>query len=71
MAYTEQTLEPTLLKTEESKLFDLKAGLPAMLVSIPAYTTDRQPIEFSKSVVRGDRCRYYFTVDTSISTLAR
>ncbi|MBI1277468.1 MAG: UTRA domain-containing protein [Anaerolineaceae bacterium] len=68
---TEQTLEPTLLKTEESKLFELKAGLPAMLVSITAYTTDHQPIEFSKSVVRGDRCRYYFTVDTSISILAK
>jgi GntR family transcriptional regulator len=68
---TEQTLEPTLLKTEESKLFDLKAGLPAMLVSITAYTTNHQPIEFSKSVVRGDRCRYYFTVDTSISILAK
>ncbi len=68
---TEQTLEPTLLKTQEAELFNLKSGLPAMLVSITAYARDHQPIEFSKSVIRGDRCRYYFTVDTSISILSR
>lgn len=61
---TEQTLEPTLLEEAEARHFGLPVGKPAMLVRILAYTEDRQPIEFSKSVVRGDRCRYYFRVNT-------
>jgi GntR family transcriptional regulator len=61
---TEQTLEPTLLTAQEGELFNLKSGLPAMLVSISAYSFNHQPVEFSKSVIRGDRCRYYFAVNT-------
>lgn len=68
---TEQTLEPTLLTPEEGELFNLKNGLPAMLASITAYSTNHQPVEFSKSVIRGDRCRYYFTVDTQIPIMSR
>ncbi len=60
----EQSLEPTLLTAHEAELFNLDAGLPAMLVYIAAYAADRTPIEFSKSVVRGDKCRYYFRVHT-------
>jgi GntR family transcriptional regulator len=61
---TEQTLEPTLLTAQEAELFGLKSGLPAMLVAISAYSDNHQPVEFSKSVIRGDRCRYYFAVNT-------
>jgi GntR family transcriptional regulator len=68
---TEQTLEPTLLTPEEAERFNLKSGLPAMLVSVTAYSTDHQPVEFSKSVIRGDRCRYYFSVDTRIPIMSR
>jgi GntR family transcriptional regulator len=68
---TEQTLEPTLLTLEEGELFNLKSGLPAMLVSITAYTNGHRPVEFSKSIIRGDRCRYYFTVDTQSPILTR
>jgi GntR family transcriptional regulator len=57
---TEQTLEPTLLHLEEADLFGLKSGQPAMLVHIVAYAAEGVPIEFSKSIVRGDRCRFYF-----------
>jgi GntR family transcriptional regulator len=68
---TEQTLEPTLLTPEEGELFKLKSGHPAMLVYIAAYSTDRQPVEFSKSVIRGDRCRYYFAVNTQSPIFVR
>ncbi|MEZ4671736.1 MAG: GntR family transcriptional regulator [Anaerolineae bacterium] len=61
---TDHTFEPTLLTPEESGYFDLKGGQPAMLVHMVAYTTNRQPTEFCKSVIRGDRCRYYFTANT-------
>ncbi len=64
---SEQTLEPTLLNPEESECFGLKAGQPAMLVHIITFTEGHVPVEFSKSVIRGDRCRYYFAANTQHS----
>jgi len=60
----EQTLEPTLMSDGEAALFGMEAAQPAMLVRVLAFSAERRPIEFSKSVVRGDRCRYYFRVTT-------
>ncbi len=68
---TDHTLEPTLLTPDESAYFDLKSGHPAMLVHVVAYTTNRQPVEFCKSVIRGDRCRYYFTANTQSPMIVR
>jgi len=60
----EQTLEPTLMSSMEASLFNLTKGEPAMLVRVLAFSAERVPIEFSKSVVRGDRCSYYFRFTT-------
>jgi GntR family transcriptional regulator len=68
---TEETLEPTLLNPEESRYFGLKAGQPAMLVQITAYTDNHQPVEFCKSVIRGDQCRYFFRVNTPSPMMLR
>jgi GntR family transcriptional regulator len=68
---TEQTLEPTLLTADESQYFNLKAGQPAMLVHVVAYTHQHRPVEFSKAIIRGDRCRYYFTVNTQSPVITR
>ncbi len=65
IAEADQTLEPTVLNEHEAELLGVAAGMPAMLVQIIAYTGDHQPVEFSKSVVRGDRCRFYFRVQTA------
>lgn len=58
----EQTLEPTLLNEDEAVYLNLPLGQPAMLVQTTAYDTNHVPFEFSKSVVRGDRCQYYFHI---------
>ena len=68
---TDHTLEPTLLTHDESMHFDLKSGQPAMLVHVVAYTSNHQPVEFCKSVIRGDRCRYYFTANTHSPMIPR
>jgi len=68
---TEHTLEPTLLTEQESHYFHLEVGLPAMLVHITAYTDSHQPVEFCKSIIRGDRCRYYFSVHTQSPIIDR
>lgn len=60
----EHTLEPILTTPFETQHLGVDAQQPAMLVRVMAYTRDRTPVEFSKSIVRGDRCRYYFQVHT-------
>ena len=60
----EHTLEPTLVDTQEASILGVQVGQPAMLVRVLAYSNQRFPIEYSKSVVRGDRCRYYLRVHT-------
>lgn len=64
IAEAEHTLEPILTTPFETQHLGVKAQQPAMLVRVMAYGRDRTPIEFSKSIVRGDRCRYYFQVHT-------
>jgi len=62
----EHTLEPVLLHNDEARLLGLKAGQPAMLVHIVAHSAQGIAIEFSKAVIRGDRCRYYFTATIEV-----
>lgn len=67
---TEQSLEPTLLQADEAVHLQQAEGIPAMLVRIVAYDRDQRPVEYSKSVVRGDRCRFYFRVNTQLPILS-
>ncbi len=62
----EHTLEPTLLNTYEAHHLGLEINQPAMLVRVVGYSVDHIPIEISKAIVRGDRCRYYFRVETQM-----
>jgi GntR family transcriptional regulator len=64
VAEAEHTLEPTVLKQGEAESFKLRVGKPAMLVWVTAYDARREPIEFCQSLVRGDRCQFYFQVTT-------
>lgn len=65
----EHTLEPTLTSAYEAHHLGVDLKAPAMLVRVLAYSQDRVPVEFSKSVVRGDRCRYFFRVHTATPIL--
>ncbi|MEL7432500.1 MAG: GntR family transcriptional regulator [Chloroflexota bacterium] len=60
----EHTLEPTLPNAFEARQLSIDLNQPAMLVRVTAYSVDHIPIEFSKSVIRGDRSRYYLRVNT-------
>jgi GntR family transcriptional regulator len=60
----EHTLEPTLTSKQEAAHLKVSPNKPAMLVRVLARATSGMPVEFSKSIVRGDRCRYYFRVNT-------
>ncbi|MBW4438643.1 MAG: GntR family transcriptional regulator [Pleurocapsa minor GSE-CHR-MK-17-07R] len=62
----EHTMEPTLPNAYEAYNLGVPMNAPAMLVRVVAYSADNIPIEMSKAVVRGDRCRYFFRVNTRI-----
>jgi GntR family transcriptional regulator len=56
----DQTLEPVLLTDQEARLLEAEPGSPALLSEVVAFTTGDVPVEYSWSVTRGDKCRYYF-----------
>ncbi|MBN1642138.1 MAG: GntR family transcriptional regulator [Anaerolineae bacterium] len=56
----EQTLEPVLMTEYEAALLHSSAGSPAMLLEVIALADPDDPFEFSKAIVRGDKCQYYF-----------
>lgn len=52
-------LEPTLINDYESRILQVPVGSPAMLLARVAYGANDVPLEFNKSVIRGDMCRFY------------
>jgi GntR family transcriptional regulator len=58
LAKAEEHLEATLATEEESELLTVPAGSPALLIERITYTDRDEPIEYVKSLYRGDRYRF-------------
>jgi GntR family transcriptional regulator len=54
-----EAFEPVLIRSEESEYLQTEEGLPALLLERIAYDVNGVPVEFCRSIVRGDRCRFY------------
>lgn len=54
-----EIFEPVLIRRWESKWLNVETGSPALLLDRIAYTANDKPVEFCRSIVRGDRCRFY------------
>lgn len=54
-----ETFEPILIREEEEFHLGVETGSPALLLERIAYDSARRPVEFCKSIVRGDRCKFY------------
>ncbi|MCH1624153.1 GntR family transcriptional regulator [Fredinandcohnia sp. SECRCQ15] len=54
-----ETFEPVLIREYEGNLLKVKEGSPALLLERVAFDRQRVPVEYCKSIVRGDRCRFY------------
>jgi GntR family transcriptional regulator len=54
-----ETFEPVLIRDYESSYLQIKEGSPALLLERVAYDSNGQPVEFCRSIFRGDRCRFY------------
>lgn len=67
IARTRETFEPVLLRKREASLLAMKKRQPALLVEGVAYPNDGQPVEFSRTFVRGDRTRYFVERNVNVS----
>lgn len=54
-----ETFEPILIREEEQQHLHVETGSPALLLERIAYDQTDKPVEFCKSIVRGDRCKFY------------
>lgn len=56
----DHTIKPVTLTETEARYLEAKAGIPALLSEIIAYTSDGIPVEYSWSVSNGDKSEFYF-----------
>ena len=54
-----ETFEPVLVRESESKYLEIPKGAPGLLLDRITYDTKDRPVEFCRSLIRGDRCRFY------------
>lgn len=54
-----EIFEPVLVRDYESKYLQVEEGFPALLLDRVAYDSNGTVVEFCRSIVRGDRCRFY------------
>jgi GntR family transcriptional regulator len=60
IASVEQELHPVLLNKQQARLLDSESGLPAMHSEVVAFAKDQRPVEFSISIIHGEKCKFYF-----------
>jgi GntR family transcriptional regulator len=58
-------LEPVLINSFESGILHVPIGSPGILIERTAYGSQDTPIEYTKSVFRGDMCR--FSIDLGVN----
>lgn len=61
VAAMDQILEPVLLTKAEAKYLEAQVGAPAIKSEVVALTSEGDPIEYSWSVTRGDKCEFFFS----------
>jgi GntR family transcriptional regulator len=59
LARARETLEPILPTVREATLLGQSSHQPTLLLELVAYDTDDTPIEYCRTLVRGDRAKYY------------
>jgi GntR family transcriptional regulator len=61
-AHIDEYLEPICLKTEEAKLLAVKAHSPALRITKVSYNHKDVWLEYSRTTIRGDKCRYHVSL---------
>jgi len=55
--------EIAVLDDHEASLLEVEPGAPSLLMTYVNYLQDWTPLEFRRTYVRGDRCKYYVDQD--------
>ena len=58
-ARAREEFEPVLMSSEDAALLNKRPGDPALLLERTTFDAQGGPIEFCRSIVRGDRTRYF------------
>ena len=62
-SHQHKEVEITILDEGEAALLGVNPGAPALLLTYLNYLPDGRPFEYRRTLVRGDRCKYYIDVD--------
>lgn len=62
LQYAEQWLEVSMADAYESQVLGIKEGSPIILTKRLTYTEDKLPIEYIRSIFRGDRIQFHWTL---------
>lgn len=54
-----EIFEPVNICKEDSVLLDVEEKSPAIMLDRIAFSSDEKPVEFCRSIVAGDKCRFY------------
>ena len=54
-----ETLEPVIINHKEAQNLAVEEGSPGLLLELTAYTDSGKPVEYTKAIVRGDRCKFF------------
>jgi GntR family transcriptional regulator len=63
MGHAEETIETALATPEEAELLGADIGLPMLLLSRHSFDTEGNPVEWVRSVYRGDRYKFVATLN--------
>lgn len=58
LGYAEETIETALASPEEADLLGADVGLPMLLLSRHSFDTEDKPVEWVRSIYRGDRYKF-------------
>lgn len=62
MERAEETIETSLAGPEEAELLGADVGMPVLLLSRHSFGTDGKPVEYVRSIYRGDRYKFVTTL---------
>ncbi|SFP49735.1 GntR family transcriptional regulator [Amycolatopsis arida] len=63
MERAEETIETALAGPQEAELLGADVGMPMLLLSRHSFGTDGRPVEFARSIYRGDRYKFVTTLN--------
>ncbi|KAA5829525.1 GntR family transcriptional regulator [Saccharopolyspora hirsuta] len=58
LGHAEETIETALASPEEAELLGSEVGLPMLLLSRHSFDTEGRPVEWVRSIYRGDRYKF-------------